>query len=643
MHLGTLSSFQGHFGLRARTARGHALPRLAPHRQLCTPLQSSNSQASPEDLNNIPDPEAKFRRYGKHFGGGYKLEKDWLQDAPQVRFRDSRQRQRDELLELAVLNERLAGAQPWEARRKLEYIKMRRKNWEHIYDYVTKTEAAATLALIEEANREAELVLSEERREQTSVSDLKQKLVTLQEQVDEAHQRLHLTQARVEQNLQRVNELKSEAVSLEQTQRGTVAALGRLRPLVQERSQAKALPPAAAGAAGSRRAPASAGGAAGLSAKERGLQSTLEIEEGLKNFWYPVEFSSKLVKDKMVPFEMMEMPWVMFRDASGKASCIHDQCAHRACPLSLGKVVDGQVQCPYHGWEFSGSGECTKMPSTRLCRNIRVSALPTAERHGFVWVWPGDEEPSDIPDFAVVPDGYLVHAELVLDVPVEHGLLMENLLDLAHAPFTHTSTFAKGWPVPDFVRFQAGQLLSGNWDPYPIDMAFQPPCMVLSTIGLAQPGKIMRGVRAGNCGKHLHQLHVCLPSAKGRTRLLYRMSLDFMPWARGLPLIGDLWQQVAAQVLSEDLCLVAGQQDRLQRGGNTWANPVSYDKLAVRYRRWRNTVAASAYGGASAAAEEGSDVGGMAMSAGELFAIDQDGFVDEMGQNAASQPSQVAH
>lgn len=31
---------------------------------------------------------------------------------------------------------------------------------------------------------------------------------------------------------------------------------------------------------------------------------------------------------------------------------------------------------------------------------------------------------------------------------MEHGLLLENLLDLAHAPFTHTTTFAKGWPVP---------------------------------------------------------------------------------------------------------------------------------------------------------------------------------------------------
>lgn len=66
---------------------------------------------------------------------------------------------------------------------------------------------------------------------------------------------------------------------------------------------------------------------------------------------------------------------------------------------------------------------------------------------------------------------------------MEHGLLLENLLDLAHAPFTHTSTFAKGWPVPDVVKFNAARMLGGNWEPYPIDMAFEPPCMVLSTIG----------------------------------------------------------------------------------------------------------------------------------------------------------------
>ena len=40
---------------------------------------------------------------------------------------------------------------------------------------------------------------------------------------------------------------------------------------------------------------------------------------------------------------------------------------------------------------------------------------------------------------------------------MEHGLLMENLLDLAHAPFTHTSTFAKGWSIPALVNFKSSQ------------------------------------------------------------------------------------------------------------------------------------------------------------------------------------------
>lgn len=56
----------------------------------------------------------------------------------------------------------------------------------------------------------------------------------------------------------------------------------------------------------------------------------------------------------------------------------------------------------------------------------------------------------------------------------------------------------------------------------PIDMSFEPPCCVLSTIGLAQPGRIERGARAAACSNHLHQLHACLPSSPGKTKLLYR-------------------------------------------------------------------------------------------------------------------------
>ena len=72
-----------------------------------------------------------------------------------------------------------------------------------------------------------------------------------------------------------------------------------------------------------------------------------------------------------------------------------------------------------------------------------------------MWVWPGWQQPPAVPTCAAPPAGYTVHAELEMEVPVEHGLLMENLLDLAHAPFTHTSTFARGWPVRIVARLRA--------------------------------------------------------------------------------------------------------------------------------------------------------------------------------------------
>lgn len=46
----------------------------------------------------------------------------------------------------------------------------------------------------------------------------------------------------------------------------------------------------------------------------------------------------KLAADKLIPFELLGEPWVLFRDETGAAACVKDECAHRACPLSLGTV-----------------------------------------------------------------------------------------------------------------------------------------------------------------------------------------------------------------------------------------------------------------------------------------------------------------
>ncbi|XP_051139304.1 chlorophyllide a oxygenase, chloroplastic-like isoform X2 [Andrographis paniculata] len=310
----------------------------------------------------------------------------------------------------------------------------------------------------------------------------------------------------------------------------------------------------------------------------------------LKNFWYPVAFSADLKDNTMVPIDCFEESWVLFRGDDGRPGCIHNTCAHRACPLELGSVRGGRVQCPYHGWEYSTDGKCTKMPSTRLLLNVKIRALPCSEKDGMIWIWPGSDPPSlNLPSLSP-PSEFQIHAEMVMEVPVEHGLLLDNLLDLAHAPFTHTSTFAKGWSVPSLVKFLTPVSgLQGYWEPYPIDLEFRPPCMALSTIGISKSGKL-QGQSTKDCATHLHQLHVCLPSSRQTTRLMYRLSLDFAPILKHIPFIQHLWRHFAEKVLNEDLRLVIGQQKRMLNGANVWNSPVPYDKLGIRYRLWRDSI-----------------------------------------------------
>ena len=80
-------------------------------------------------------------------------------EVPQVRVRNLTWRQAQQLAELTVLNERLAagnkGSSVIAVRKRIEWLRARRHVWERIYKYVTKQDAAATLAVIEDANSKA--------------------------------------------------------------------------------------------------------------------------------------------------------------------------------------------------------------------------------------------------------------------------------------------------------------------------------------------------------------------------------------------------------------------------------------------------------------------------------------------------------
>jgi len=142
---------------------------------------------------------------------------------------------------------------------------------------------------------------------------------------------------------------------------------------------------------------------------------------------------------------LLGKPWVLYR-VEGRIVAFADRCPHRQCPLSLGEVDNGVLQCAYHGWRFGGDGACVEIPALGLNAAVPPTARlsPPAglvEAHGIVFLAPEDP----IAPLGAIPeadDPSFVAGELpTLPARASAGLLADNFLDVAHFPFVHAGTF----------------------------------------------------------------------------------------------------------------------------------------------------------------------------------------------------------
>lgn len=178
----------------------------------------------------------------------------------------------------------------------------------------------------------------------------------------------------------------------------------------------------------------------------------------LRNAWFPLARTRLLKPGKPVARMIGECPIVLWRDDSGMIKAMEDRCVHRRAALSAGKVVDGNLQCPYHGWQYDTTGACVHIPSlgkgARISAQFCVDAYPVESRYGWAWVWWGDPAAADtsfIPDIPFLdpaleaPGGRLTR--FTYRAPQE--LVVENLLDLTHLDFVHGAIFGDPFGAGD--------------------------------------------------------------------------------------------------------------------------------------------------------------------------------------------------
>ena len=166
--------------------------------------------------------------------------------------------------------------------------------------------------------------------------------------------------------------------------------------------------------------------------------------EALWGQWHMVAEATD-VEGGPLAVKLLGVDYVVWRGPDGKLVAAPDRCPHRQAPLSAGKVTDGCVVCPYHGWSFGGEGRCVTVPSSGIGRPVppkaHLATIHVEEKYGLVWLCPGEPVGTifachyeDDPSFRRINSG--------VDVWTTNGLRMcDNFMDISHFPWVHTGTF----------------------------------------------------------------------------------------------------------------------------------------------------------------------------------------------------------
>lgn len=189
----------------------------------------------------------------------------------------------------------------------------------------------------------------------------------------------------------------------------------------------------------------------------------------IPNRWYIVLESKAVKAGKLTGVTRLGEKVVFWRDDEGELSCAVDRCPHRGAALSAGKVVQGHIECPFHGFQFDTSGRCTLIPANGRASDIpkafQVQTFPLREQHGFVYLWWGEpqEEYPPLPAFDFMTDPLFTHSIIRDHWKTHYSRVIENQLDVVHLPFVHHNTIGRGnRTLVNGPRFRVQEVSDGH-------------------------------------------------------------------------------------------------------------------------------------------------------------------------------------
>jgi phenylpropionate dioxygenase-like ring-hydroxylating dioxygenase large terminal subunit len=298
--------------------------------------------------------------------------------------------------------------------------------------------------------------------------------------------------------------------------------------------------------------------------------------------WYAVAVLQDLDPAAPWRFTLLEQDLVLWFDrAAGQWRAFADVCPHRLVPLSEGRInARGELECPYHGWSFDGSGACTAVPQADPAAAAAACASPrsrcrsyaTATGQGLLFVFAGDPERADAVPLPLVPvleePGWLVQ-DTFRDLPMDALTLLENVLDVSHVPFTHHLTVGRrenAAPVVAELTGFGSEGFSALWPEGPRRGKLGSQATTFTAPALMWHDLTARGFA------RLLTVVYATPIRPGECRLIARFPFQFASrWPRLLLGLRPRWLQHLANhtVLEDDQVFLHWQERALATSGGS--------------------------------------------------------------------------
>ncbi len=327
----------------------------------------------------------------------------------------------------------------------------------------------------------------------------------------------------------------------------------------------------------------------------------------------PAFFETEL-KTRPRAIRLLDKDYVVWKSGSKSYNVLFDKCTHRSAKLSTGMIVNNNIECPYHGWQFNGCGRCVKIPQAPANSKLPSSAIHmkdtgyTAKVHdGIVWMYPCGENSSEevnticrLFNFSNNP-AYLL-TERAFDASYSYFLQIENLLDPAHINFVHDGFQGD--------KMNAGAIRLDHMDVNRTFMSatFSHPGQNIPRVQITfwMPYVVEVSVYNDDVVVRKNVIYV-IPTSENCCRVLFRDVVVTKHIAPQEPFSKALVQFVAhtdsykninsnivEDIFNQDLCVLQGQQANVGSYFTTqYVLPTESDRLIVEYRKWaRKTMCA---------------------------------------------------